>query len=129
MRHQFTLPEEDVALLESLGLEWETLREPSAQWLLLHGFGFPPGYNHQSGSAAIQIPANYPVAALDMVYFFPHLARIDQQPLRQTEVRMAIDGKDWQRWSRHYPWVPGQHNLGTHIVLVRRWLDHGLGKN
>lgn len=128
MRRQFLLPEEDTEQLDSLGVEWETLREPNGQWLLLHGFLFPSGYNPATGSVAVQIPGNYPVAGLDMAYFFPHLSRVDGQPLRQTDARVRVDGKDWQRWSRHYSWVPGQHNIGTHVVLVRRWLDHGVGK-
>ncbi len=128
MRRQFHLPEDDVEQLDSLGLEWEALHAPNGQWLFLHGFEFPAGYNHLTGSIAIQIPGNYPVAGLDMAYFFPHLTRADGQALRQTEARMHVDGKDWQRWSRHYTWIPGHHNLATHIVLVRHWLDHAVGK-
>jgi hypothetical protein len=128
MRRQFQMPEEDVEQLDSLGVEWETLKAPNGQWLLLHGFGFPSGYNLPSGSVAIQIPASYPVAGLDMAYFSPHLQRVDGQTLRQTQCEMQIDGKSWQRWSRHYGWIPGQHNVGTHILLVRHWLDHGVGK-
>jgi hypothetical protein len=128
MRRQFHLPEEDVEQLDSLQLDWETIRDNNGQWLLLHSFQFPAGYNHGNGAVAIQIPGNYPVAGLDMAYFFPHLARADGQPLRQADVQQPLDGKSWQRWSRHYTWAPGLHNIGTHIVLVRRWLDHGMGK-
>jgi hypothetical protein len=128
MRRVFHLPEDDVEQLDSLGVEWETIRDQSGQWLLLHGFAFPQGYNHPKGSIAIQIPGNYPVAPLDMAYFLPHLQRVDGQPLRQTQCMMQVDGKAWQRWSRHYSWLPGQHNIGTHIVLVRHWLEHGVGR-
>jgi hypothetical protein len=129
MRRQFSLPEDDVEQLDSLGIDWETIREANSQWLLLHGFVFPPGFNFPNGSVAIQIPSNYPVAPLDMAYFYPHLAKVDGRALRQTQARMRVDGKDWQRWSRHYSWIPGQHNVGTHIVLVRHWLEHETGKN
>lgn len=128
MRRQFALPEEDVEQLEGLISEWETVREGSGQWLLLHSFKFPSGYNHAQGTVAIQIPGNYPVAPLDMAYFFPHLARCDGQPIRQADVRHRLDGKEWQRWSRHYQWTPGTHNVGTHIVLVRHWLLSAIGK-
>jgi hypothetical protein len=127
MRRQFHMPEDDVEQLDSLGVGWETLKDPNGQWLLLHDFKFPRGYNYPSGSVAIQIPANYPVAPLDMAYFHPHLQRIDGKPLRQTQCVMQVDGKSWQRWSRHYTWIAGQHNVGTHILLVRHWLDHGVG--
>lgn len=128
MRRQFDLPEEDVEQIGLLGVEWETLKDPNGQWLLLHGFKFPEGYNYPSGSVAIQIPASYPVAGLDMAYFYPHLQRADGKDLRQTQCLMQVDGKAWQRWSRHYGWIPGQHNLGTHIILVRHWLEHGVGR-
>jgi hypothetical protein len=127
MRREFSLPEEDHEHLDGLSLPWETVRVDGGQWLLLHKFSFPAGYNLTEGSVAIQIPANYPVAPLDMAYFYPHLARLDGQPVRQANVEHPLEGKRWQRWSRHYSWHPGQHNIGTHIVLVRHWLHAALG--
>ena len=121
MRREFALPEEDADGLDAMQLKWETIRN-GQPWLLLHDFEFPKGYNHANGSVAIQIPANYPLAQLDMAYFFPHLVRVDGGPLRQANVMQPIDGKQWQRWSRHYAWVPGQHNICSHILLVRHWL-------
>ena len=129
MRRQFALPEDDVEVLDALTIEWETIQESNNRWLLLHGVALPQGYNVSNGSIAIQIPGNYPVAMLDMAYFFPHLARVDGRPIQQTQARMRLDGKEWQRWSRHYPWLPGQHNVGTHILLVQHWLKHEMGKN
>ncbi len=128
MRRDFALPEDDVEGLDAMGLEWETVRN-GQPWLLLHNFEFPKGYNHESGSVAIQIPANYPIAQLDMAYFFPHLSRVDGQPIRQANVLQPIIDKQWQRWSRHYGWVPGQHNICTHVVLVRHWLKAALEGN
>lgn len=125
MRRQFALPEDDIECLDAMGLKWETVQN-GQPWLLLHDFVFPKGYNHQAGSVAIQISANYPVAQLDMAYFFPHLARSDGGALRQANVFQPIEGKQWQRWSRHYGWVPGQHNICTHVVLIRHWLDVAL---
>lgn len=128
MRRDFALPEDDIEGLNGLGPEWETVQDPAGQWFLLHQFELPNGYNHQCASVAIQIPSNYPTAPLDMAYFHPHLARLDGQPLRQVDARQPINGKEWQRWSRHYAWIVGRHNLCTHIVLVRHWLNVALGK-
>jgi hypothetical protein len=121
MRRDFALPEDDVEGLDAMEFKWETVLN-GQPWLLLHGFEFPKGYNHESGSVAIQIPANYPSAQLDMAYVFPHLSRTDKGPLRQANVLQPIEGEQWQRWSRHYAWVPGQHNICTHILLIRHWL-------
>src|SRR5436190_18029437 len=98
MRRDFALPEDDLDGLNASGLEWETVRNGQS-WLLVHEFRFPKGYNHEFGSVAIQIPVNYPVAQLDMAYFFPRLTRLDGGPLRQADVLQPIDGKQWQRWS------------------------------
>ena len=128
MRKEIALPEDDAECLDAMGLQWETIRNGNV-WLLLHQFEFPDGYNHRSGSVAIQIPNNYPMAPLDMAYFYPHLARLDGKQLRQTQVLQQIEGKQWQRWSRHYPWIAGQHNISTHIVLINNWLKAALEGN
>jgi hypothetical protein len=128
MRREFALPEEDVEFLEAFGLPWETIRDGSGQWLLLHKFPYPEGYVIASGSVAISVTSGYPTAKLDMAYFHPALSRNDGQALRQTQVNQQVDCKQWQRWSRHYDWVPGRHNLGTHILLVKHWLLVALGK-
>ena len=128
MRREFALPEDDLEFLENLGLQWESIRDGSGQWLLLHEFPFPEGYIVNNGSVAVSITPGYPTAQLDMAYFHPALSRKDGQALRQTQVNLQMDGKQWQRWSRHYGWVPGQHNLGTHILLVKHWLLVALGR-
>jgi hypothetical protein len=129
MRREFNLPEDDEGSIGALGLPWETVKEENRLWLILNDFPVPKGFNVSRVSVAIEIPPNYPSAGLDMAYFLPHLRRTDGQALRQTEHRQAIVGQQWQRWSRHYPWKADQHNLGTHIVLISRWLDAALGKN
>jgi hypothetical protein len=126
MRRAFTLPEEDVAHLDSLGLPWETIVDGGSQWLLIERFPFPAGFNVGEGAVAIQIPSGYATSPLDMAYFLPHLARLDGGAIRQAQVQQTIENRPWQRWSRHYPWVAGEHNLGTHLTLVSRWLQAAL---
>ncbi len=126
MRRAFALPEEDVAHLDSLGSPWETVVDGGNRWLLLERYPFPAGYNVREGSVAIQIPAGYATAPLDMAYFLPHLSRLDGGQIRQAHVQVTIENREWQRWSRHYPWVAGEHNIGTHLTLVSRWLEAAL---
>jgi len=125
-RRQFELPEGDPAFLDEYGCQWETVIDGS-HWVLLHGFStLHPGYNHDAVTAAIRIETGYPKTALDMVYFYPAIARKDGQPIGATQAMQAIDGKSFQRWSRHYTvqnaWVIGEHNLGTHIWTIEGWL-------
>ncbi len=62
------------------------------------------------------------MTALDMMYVYPALMRTDGKPIGRVEVMQAIDGKQFQRWSRHRtnanPWVSGEDSLETHIYLV-----------
>jgi hypothetical protein len=124
-RRQFELLPEDQLFLEEYGLPWETIVDGS-QWVLLHEFFTPTGYNNPQVSVAIRIETGYPKTELNMVYFYPALSRIDGRPIGAANAVQRIDEKDWQRWSRHRtsqnPWIVGQDNLGTHILLIEDWL-------
>lgn len=124
-RQEFELLPEDRSFLEEYGLPWEAINDGS-QWIVLHEFPTPPGYNIPTVSAAIRIETGYPKTALDMVYFFPALSRVDGRPIGATSATQRLDGKEWQRWSRHrtpqHPWISGHDHLGTHILLIEDWL-------
>jgi hypothetical protein len=125
LRRQFDLLPDDRQFLEDYGLPWETIVDGS-QWVLIHEFPTHEGYNHPRVTAAVRLETGYPNAELHMVYLFPALARKDGRPIGATEARQSIEGKSFQRWSRHRtaqnPWKIGRHNLGTHIILVEDWL-------
>ena len=129
-RQHFKLPEDDVVQLELDGRQWETI---PGNWLLIYDFPLPEGYNVQSASVAIQIPLGYPTAALDMAYFHPWLQLSSGRSIPNVGSAQQIDGKSWQRWSRHYtpqhPWLPGEYNVGTHLLLVLTWLERELTRN
>jgi len=129
MRRQFLLPENDTHFLEDYGLPWETVVD-GAHWVLIHNFLLPEGYNGDHVTAAIRIETGYPNTPLDMVYFFPAIKRLDGKTIGATSCMQAIDGKQFQRWSRHRtasnPWVVGQDDLFSHITLVEYWLTREL---
>jgi len=127
LRRQFALPEDEVEGLDAIGLPWETILDGSAMWLLVHRFPLPAGYSQGHTTVAIQIPPNYPIGQLDMVFFHPAATRADGVPIRAADHFQPIDGRGFQRWSRHYtaanPWIPGEYNVLTHLELVRHWLE------
>lgn len=131
MRRQFSLPEFDELHLDSLGLPWEAIASDGGQWVLIHSFPVAPGYNHTQASVAIRVETGYPDAALDMVYVHPALARCDGQAIG-TLCPMVLDGKEYQRWSRHRtpenPWRPGEDSLETHLMLVKHWFEREFEK-
>jgi hypothetical protein len=126
LRRQFELLPEDQQFLNEYGLPWETVVDGS-QWVLIHDFPTFGPYNHPSATVAIRLETGYPDTALDMVYFHPILARKDGVAIGATEARQGLDGKSYQRWSRHRtgtnPWRPGHDSIGTHIFLIEDWLQ------
>jgi hypothetical protein len=131
LRREFDLLPKDHKFLEEYGLPWETIVDGS-QWLLIHGFPTPQGYDHQQVTVAIRLETGYPDNALDMVYFFPPLARKDGRKIGATEATQAIRDKVYQRWSRHRtnqnPWNPKKDAIGTHIFLIEDWLEREFEK-
>ena len=126
MRRQFPLPPEDEAFLNENGYQWETIIDGS-HWVLLHNFSTQhPGYQPRNVTAAVRIETGYPNAPLNMVYFNPPVVRADGVRIGATEAQQQIDGKMYQRWSRHYtaahPWVIGESDLESHLITVEEWL-------
>ncbi len=126
VRQDFRLPASDEEYLNGLGLSWEAIRDGGNQWLVIHGWKLPAGYNHETSSLALLIPANYSDSQIDMVYFQQHLARRDGRAINALSTQ-AIAGATWQRWSRHRtsqnPWRVGVDDIASHLSLVSDWLS------
>ncbi|MFV0599914.1 MAG: E2/UBC family protein [Bacteroidales bacterium] len=124
MRRQFDLPEEDSLYLNSQEYSWETLNENNMQWLIIYDFPVPNGYNCEKVAVAIKIETGYPRTPLDMAYFYPAVIRKDMLPINAT-CPQNIDGKQFQRWSRHRtpqnPWRVGIDDISTHLLMVSYW--------
>lgn len=125
LRRHFIFSKEEQGYLDVTFPKWETLHENNFRWLLLNEFNIPNGYNVKFSTAAISIPVDYPDAQLDMVYFYPHLS-IDNKIINAANHNQLIDGKLYQRWSRHYsssnPWNMGVDSIITHIMAIENWL-------
>lgn len=130
MRRQFRLPAGDEEYLQSLGVQWEAVIEGGSRWLLILNAVVPPGYNVACVLEAHLIDPNYPDTQIDMVYFFPALARTNGQLIRAVSTQV-IDGKPFQRWSRHRTadnqWRRGIDDISTHRLLVSYWLEREVG--
>ena len=126
MRRQFHLPENDTEYLDTSNLQWETILEAGHRWLLIHEYSIPTGYNHEKVSVALRIDPGYPNSQIDMAYFSPHVQRRDGKPIGALSMQV-LDGKQWQRWSRHRtganPWRPDVDDISTHMGLTQHWLE------
>jgi hypothetical protein len=125
MRRHFELSEEDEGYLKARGLEWETVIEGQAKWLIILNYPIPSGYNHTTANVALRIKPSYPDDDIDMAYFLPALALTSRKAIRQLSA-CSVGGAQYQQWSRHRtpqnPWRPGIDNVGTHMVAVDDWL-------
>lgn len=127
MRREFKLDSNDEQYMDVKGYHWETIIEGKKLWLLVSHFPIPPGYNVTEATLAVQFPSlDYLRQGLDMCYFTPALSRADNKPIAQVNVVEQIDGREFQRWSRHRtpqaPWDPGNDSLVTHLLLIENWL-------
>lgn len=129
LRRAFQLPEEDVECLAGRELNWEGLIEGGTKWLIIPGYAIPEGYNHCAADLALRLPPSYPDDQIDMVYFHPALMLVSGKAIRQLTPH-ALDGKQYQQWSRHRtpvnPWRPGLDNICTHLLQVDTWLRREL---
>ena len=126
-RREFDLPPVDVEYLDIHYPNWETIRQPNANWLLIEKFPVPAGYSTEMTTVALRIEPGYPDTQIDMAYFCPALQRRDGKAIPATESMETLDGKSFQRWSRHRtaqnPWRPGIDDVSTHLVQVQHWFQ------
>lgn len=125
MRRQFTLPEEDNEYLSFSRYSWETINQ-SGNWVIIHDYPVPEGYNVSNVSVALKIETGYPTSQIDMAYFHPQLSRKDGKAIGALTI-IGFDGKHWQRWSRHRTpvnhWRVGIDDICTHLAFVTHWLE------
>lgn len=125
MRRDFNLPETDIDYLDTLSYPWDCLTS-SGNWVIIHNYPIPLGYNVSSVSLGLRIDPGYPNSQIDMVYFSPHIHRSDGKPIGALALQV-IDGIQWQRWSRHRtganPWKSGIDDISTHLLLINYWLE------
>lgn len=126
LRRQFSLLEKDVGFLDAAAYRWETVIDTGRRWLLLHDYQLPAGYLQVETIVAIEIPALYPTAELDMFYCAPALSLDSAAVIPQTESQQNILGTIYQRWSRHresQAWAPACDSVITHLGLVEEALQ------
>ena len=130
LRRMFDLPESDLENLSHMQLHWEAVSENNNNRIVICDYPVPMGYNVDKVELNLRIEASYPDSQIDMVYFYPHLEKIDNTSIKAL-ANDNFDGKIWQRWSRHRtgknPWRPGIDDISTHLLLVDEWLKKEVG--
>ncbi len=119
------LPKGDSDFITACEYKVDLIKEGNLNWLIFRDFKIPNGYNVKVADAAILIPPHYPATQLDMIYFNPPLARKDGKQI-STLSNQTIEGKTYQRWSRHRTplnkWNPEIDDIQSHLDLMKSCL-------
>ena len=110
------LTSEDKEFLDSLGKRWDAETDSRTRMVIIRDFDMPDGYDHKTSDLMVVIPPNYPIAGLDMFYLAPGVQRKDGRPINALAAE-THGGRQWQRWSRHYPWQM-KYGLANHMDVV-----------
>lgn len=119
----YELPLEDLEYLDgNYPSKWKKVTEGGGKFgLIIESFPIPDGYTAEESVLMVLIPSGYPGSQLDMFYFDPPLSKLNGSSIR-TLASETHFGRVWQRWSRHYPWQPGEDNIVSHIEYVKNEL-------
>lgn len=132
LRREFNLLAVDETHLNGTGLTWETVNCDGRRWLLIQGYPLLAGYRPATATLALDIPRDYPQAQIDMFYITPAVTRCDGIAIPNTQVTAAIEGVQFQGWSRHrngaHPWDPFTDNVATQLALVEHSLAREFGE-
>lgn len=118
--------ETDERFLQERALTYQVQEEAGMTCILIPDFLLPVGYNVESATLLIRLPAGYPDVAPDMWWFDPPVRRADGQEIPATQAMESHLGRAWQRWSRHFQggqWQSGIDGLESYLALIRRDLE------
>jgi len=124
---EYPLPQEDSEFLNENGHTWKREIEGDKRGLIISNYRLPSGYAPGEVTMMLLIPSDYPTAGVDMFYFSPGASREDGVAIGALSEETHF-GMQWQRWSRHYEWRPGEHNLAYHITYVANELKSELNR-
>lgn len=125
------LRDRDTAVLDELGLAYESQSEPGFVNVVISGYPTGSGLEPRTTSLLVRLPLGFPDATPDMFWCDPPVVTAQGQAVPGTEAREAHVGRNWQRWSRHIQgqWRPGIDNLATYLAYIRRCFDVAGGRS
>ena len=107
--------------------QWKELCGNAIAGLSISNYTLVAGYTPKQSDLMLLIPDTYPIGMIDMFYFSPPVQRNDGLPITALSNENYF-GISWQRWSRHYQWIPGDHDIATHMAYIKNALLDELRK-
>lgn len=123
MDELYALLPEDVEYLNAHHrCQWRKEAEGEGKFgLVVCRFALPEGYAERDTTLMVLVPSGYPGVPIDMFYLKPPIHRRDGAPINALADESHF-GVTWQRWSRHYQWIPGEDSLVTHLEYIKNEL-------
>lgn len=121
--------EEDVASVVKAGESVELIEHAGQSYVLVKNLPAPtPPWEQCTHDIVIAIPAAYETAGLDGFYLkLPYKFGAAEHPRVNGPV-IGLAGSSFKLVSWHYaegnPWLPGQDDLGSHIVHCKGFFYH-----
>ncbi len=122
------LPEDDEEYLNGKSFDWEVAPDANGGFLVIRNYPLhPERYEPARTDLMIRIPAQYPLAQLDMFYVAPEVRLKGGSYPQNAEVFEEFLGRRWQRFSRHLaqPWRAGVDGLPMFLSLIHSELQAG----
>jgi len=117
------LPEADRDYLRSKEYQFEEIVDSNRNGLVIRDYCLPKEkFNIEIADLLILIPPCYPDVKPDMWYFYPAIFLTpSNRVIPQTEGTIHFGGREWQRWSRHFPaseWRAGIDGIHTYLKKI-----------
>jgi hypothetical protein len=119
------LPDDDERYLTEKGFGWTLLSDNAGACLVLRNYPIDAGrYEIAQTDIMVRIPAQYPMAALDMFYADPAVKLRGAGYPQAAEAFEQHCGRNWQRFSRHLatPWRIGVDGIASFLAIIAREL-------
>lgn len=126
---QALIPEIDTEFLAEKDFRFTASEGGGSLYVIIGDYILPPPYSPQSVELLIKLPPGYPSAKPDMFWTSPDVKLPGGSWPKSCEHHEDHFGRDWQRWSRHFPdgrWRPGTDSLRTYMAAIRAELLKGI---
>jgi hypothetical protein len=120
------LSESDLHYLDSKGFKYRVSAPSNEIHLVIGDFELPAHYVPRKCELLLKLPPGYPNTNPDMFWTTPGIRLANGGAPLAADVIELLEGKQWQRWSRHNnTWRPGVDDIQTKLRAVRTELDKG----
>ena len=112
---------EDAEYLGGRDLRFDVVDEGGMTCVVLSMWPLPAGLSSTAVDVLVRLAPGYPDIAPDMWWVDPPVRTAAGVTIANTESMEVHLGRQWQRWSRHFPsgqWQPGIDRLEGYLATI-----------